>query len=226
MRPDAMQSEVDRIVFTRGRTLDRVAGVYDVLSPPMLFFQERRISDKAIGLLGLGRAAKKILDVGCGTGSVAIKIARSLVERNGSLVIGLDAAPRMINIARKKAVRLKNIRFDIGAAEELPYADGFFDAAISTFFFHHIDLELKKKALEELRRVIKRDGVLVIVDMDKPTNLFGRLCAWCAYIMFGQEQIRENIQDKLAAVIAESGFRSWHTVSRHLGFISVFKLVK
>ncbi|MBI5049937.1 MAG: methyltransferase domain-containing protein [Nitrospirae bacterium] len=215
----------DRIISTHGRTLDHAAWFYDILSPLMLFCQEKRISEKAIRLLNLS-GVNKILDVGCGTGTVAIKIAKGLGYKNNSLIVGLDAALKMIDVARKKSKRLKNIRFDVEIAENLPYEDESFDAAISTFFFHHIDFELKKKALQEIWRVIKRNGAVVIVDIDIPVNLFGHLCAWCAYLMFRQEEIKENIQGKLIRVIAESKFRSWHIVSRHLGCISIFKLVK
>lgn len=224
MHKNSVHSE-DRVISTQGRTLDHAAGVYDLLSPLMLFCQEKRISEKAIRLLSLS-VGNKILDVGCGTGTVAMKIAKGLDYKSESLVVGLDAAPRMIDVARKKTKSLKNIRFDTGIAEQLPYKDCTFDAVISTFFFHHINFELKKKALQEIWRVIKRDGAVVIVDIDTPTNIFGRLCAWCAYLIFRQEEIRENIQGKLMKLFAESKFRSWHIASRHLGCISVFKLVK
>ncbi len=224
MRRDSARGN-NRVISTHGRTLDHAAGVYDILSPLMLFCQEKRISEKAIKLLNLSEV-NKVLDVGCGTGTAAIKIAKDLGYKDNSLIVGLDAAPRMIDAARKKSKHLKNTRFDVEIAEDLPYEDESFDAVISTFFFHHIDFELKKKVLQEIWRIIKRNGVVVIVDIDIPTNLFGKLCVWCAYLMFRQEEIKENIQGKLIRAIAESKFRSWHIISQHLGFISILKLVK
>ncbi|MFQ5681106.1 MAG: class I SAM-dependent methyltransferase [Candidatus Omnitrophota bacterium] len=216
----------DRAIATSGRTLDHAARFYDLLSPAMTFYQEGRISQIAIDLLDI-RPGNRILDIGCGTGTLTIKIARSLSGLHPqSMVIGLDAAAKMIEVARKKSRGLKNIRFDVRAAERLPYGDGSFDAIISTFFFHHIDYRLKKMALRQIWRVLKKGAKAAIVDIDTPTNLFGAFCAWCGYVLFRQEEIKENIQDKLAQAIVGCGFKKWKRVSRHLGFVSVFELEK
>lgn len=199
-----------------------------MLSPLMTFCQERRLSKKAIELLGL-RGDESVIDIGCGTGTLTIEISKELSQKNASrdfLVRGLDAAPRMIEIARKKSRGLKNIYFDIEPAEQLPYKDESFDLAVSTFFFHHVNFELKKRSLQELWRVIKKDGKVVIVDIDTPTNFLGALCAWCGYIIFRQEEIRENIHGRLREAFEYCGFRSWHKVSSHQGYISIFQLVK
>ncbi|MEK6564487.1 MAG: methyltransferase domain-containing protein [Candidatus Omnitrophota bacterium] len=210
---------------TSGRTLDYAAGVYDFLSPLMTFGQEGRLGRKAIGLLGL-KARNKVLDIGCGTGTLSIEIAGLMPANPDSLAVGLDAAPKMIERARQKARGLRNIRFDVAIAESLPYPDGYFDCAVSTFFFHHINFGLKRKSLAEIWRVLKKDGELVIVDAARPYNLWGRLCAWSGYFLFKQEEIKENILGKLEEAFGLSPFRSWHKVSSHLGYVSVFKLVK
>lgn len=210
---------------TAGRTLDHAAGVYDLLSPLMTFGQEGRISDKVTGLLEL-KANKKILDIGCGTGTLTIKIAQRFEDEAASLVVGLDAAGKMIKIARKKSLGLKNVRFDIVTAEELTYPDEYFDSAVSTFFFHHVNFGLKQKVLQEAWRVLKKNGELIIADVDIPGSLWGWICAWSGYFLFNQEEIRENIEGKLREAFDGSGFRSWHTLSNHLGYISLFKLIK
>ena len=210
---------------TSGRTLGHVAGVYDILSPIMTFWQEDRLSARAIELLPLG-SASRIIDVGCGTGTVAIRIADRLKGRTGSVVIGIDAAPEMIEVARKKATGMINIRFDTALAEALPYERESFDCAISTFFFHHIDFGLKIKALREICRVLKPEGELVVVDVDTPSNLFGALCAWSGYFLFRQEEIRENIQGRLKDAFTSSGFKDWQAVSHHLGYITIFRMRK
>lgn len=225
MTQKVMEPETKPSMTTRGRTLDHVASIYDYLAPVMTFYQEKRLSEKAFSLLR-AQGPERILDVGCGTGTFTIAIARKLARHKGSFVAGLDAAPKMIAQARKKIGTFKNVSFDIGIAESLPYPDNSFDAVISTFFFHHIDFALKQRALQEIRRVLKKGGVAVIVDVDVPTNLFGRICAWCGYILFRQEEIRENIIGKLTEAIDRARFRRWDRVSRHLGYISVFKLVK
>lgn len=209
---------------TSGRTLDHAAGVYDLLSPLMLLGQERQLSHKALDLLELN-GNEKILDIGCGTGTLTIDAARKLTGA-GSLVVGLDAAPKMIEVARKKSAGLDHIRFDTGIGEALPYPDEYFDRAVSTFFFHHINFELKQKTLRELHRVLKPQGAAVIVDVDIPTTIFGAISAWSGYFLFRQDEIRENIRGKLREAFVLSPFSSCQKVSTHLGYISIFKLVK
>ncbi|MBF0594238.1 MAG: class I SAM-dependent methyltransferase [Candidatus Omnitrophica bacterium] len=210
--------------LTRGRTLDHVAGVYDALSPLMLFGQERAMSRPCFKFLEDQRI-RSVLDIGCGTGTLTIEIGHLLAARSGR-VSGVDAAPKMIDAAAVKARGLSNVYFDVAAAEALPYADASFDHALSTFFFHHIDFELKLRALNEAYRVLKPGGFLVIIDVDVPTNMFGRLCAWAGYFLFQQEEIRENIEGKLRLAMEVSRFDSFEAVSHHQGYISVFKLTK
>ena len=217
-------SPMEGAPHTRGRTLDHAAGVYDILVPLMTLGQEGRYRKVAIGLLGLtGR--ERVLDVGCGTGVLTRQIAGRL---NGSeaCVYGLDAAPKMIQVARRRALGLQHIRFDVGVAETLAYEDEAFDCAVSTFFFHHIDAELKRRSLAELRRVLKPGGCLVIVDVDVPSTWFGHLCAWSGYWLFKQEEIRENIRGELRRALADIPFRMVSRVAHYSGYVTVFRAVK
>ncbi|MBF0619611.1 MAG: class I SAM-dependent methyltransferase [Candidatus Omnitrophica bacterium] len=210
---------------TSGRTLDHVAHVYDLLSPLMLFGLEARMSRPCLGSLE-DPSIRSVLDMGCGTGTLTIEAAEKLSGRPGSLVVGMDAAPKMIDVARRKAAGMNNLRFDVGIAEELPYPRQSFDGAISTFFFHHIERALKEKALNELWRVLKNGRSALVIDVDVPTNIFGKICAWSGYYLFQQDEIRENIHGELRASMEASLFRGYEIVRRHQGYISVFKLNK
>lgn len=210
---------------TRGRTLDYAAGVYDVLSPLMTFGQEKRIGKIAVELLDL-KGHEKIIDIGCGTGSLTIDIAGKLSPAKGGQIIGIDAAAKMIALAQKKASGIGQVQFCISAAEHLEYPDETFDGAISTFFFHHIDFELKLQALNEIWRTLKNNGKVVIVDVDTPTNIFGKICAWSGYVLFLQQEIKENIEGKLRDAIIQSKFGQFELISSHMGYVSIFALQK
>lgn len=210
---------------TRGRTLDYAASVYDWLSPLMTFGHEKKMGQIALELLNL-KGHEKILDVGCGTGTLTLSAGRKLSADKGGYIVGIDAAAKMIALARKKVAAMPQVRFDVSAAERLGYKDESFDLALSTFFFHHIDAELKLAALNEIWRVLKKGGKAVIVDVDTPTTLFGKICAWSGYILFHQEEIRENIEGKLREMMRQSQFGNYQFISSHLGYVSIFVLQK
>jgi ubiquinone/menaquinone biosynthesis C-methylase UbiE len=209
---------------TRGRTLDHAAAVYDWLAPLMTLGQEGRYRQRAIQLLGL-RGRERVLDVGCGTGVLTRQIARLLTAPE-ACAVGIDAAPKMIDVARRHAAGLPHLRFDVGVAEALAYEDASFDCAVSTFFFHHIDAELKRASLAELHRVLKPGGSLVVVDVDVPSNAFGKLCAWSGYWLFKQEEIRENIEGELRRALADVPFREVSRVAHYSGYVTVFKATR
>ncbi len=208
---------------TRGRTLDHAASVYDMLAPIMTLGLEGRYRRRAIELLQLG-GHERVLDIGCGTGILTRQLAMVLDGSRCDQAVGIDAAAKMIAVARRKATDLANLRFETALAEKLPYADDSFDAVVSTFFYHHIDRDLKALSLAELRRVLKPGGRAVIVDVDTPSSLFGKLCAWSGYWLFRQEEIRENIQGQLRDALTCAGFSQVQKVSHHAGHISIFYL--
>ena len=209
---------------TRGVTLDHAAKVYDVLAPLMTLGLERRFHRIVIQQLAL-RGDERILDIGCGTGTLTRDIAAALTDKNKSVCVGLDAAEQMIEIAWRKAAGILNIRFEAAIAEKLPHSNESFDAAVSTFFFHHIDFELKKSVLAETARVLKPGGRFIIVDVDVPTTWFGALCAHSGRWLFRQDEIAENIDGKLREAFGASPFK-WRAVSHHSGYITVFELIK
>jgi len=168
---------------------------------------------------------EEILDIGCGTGTLTRDIANALSNKTRSLCIGLDAAEEMVKIARLKSSKIPNIQFDATIAEELPYPPEKFDAVVSTFFFHHIHFELKKKVLAEVARVLKPGGRFIVVDVDVPTTWFGSICARSGHWLFQQNEIAENIDGKLRDAFNASPF-DWEEISHHSGYISVFELKK
>ena len=207
---------------TTGRTLDHVADIYDLLEPLMMFGMDRTIQREVISLLP--ENCERVLDVGCGTGTLTRQIA-GILPATGS-VVGVDAATAMIAVAHRKAVHLTNITFTATLAEQLPFADASFDCAVSTMFFHHINADLKRRSLNEIWRTLTPTGKAIVVDVMPPTNPFGWLCAWAGYVLFQQAEIRENIEGCLEAAFDHSRFRHWRTITRHAGYVAVYELKK
>lgn len=207
---------------TAGRTLDHAAGLYDILSPMVTLGWEPRLHRQVVALLELGSGCR-VLDVGCATGALTARIARTCVSLGGE-VVGIDAAAKMIEAARRKHGQEPNLSFEAVLAEELPYENGSFDRVVSTFFFHHVNRELKERALAEMHRVLRPGGWVVVVDVDVPTHWFGRLCAWSGYLLFRQPEIRENIEGVLRTAFDHSAFTSWRQAAHQLGYVSTFVL--
>jgi phosphatidylethanolamine/phosphatidyl-N-methylethanolamine N-methyltransferase len=100
--------------------------------------------------------AENVLEVATGTGLIAIE-----VTRNAGMVEAIDFSSKMIERAKKKALkdRIKNIHFSVGSAYSLEFEGGQFDAAICSNALHCMDHP--EKALFEIRRVMKDDGILI-----------------------------------------------------------------
>ncbi len=102
----------------------------------------------------------RVLDVGCGPGILTIALAPLVDE-----IIAIDLTPEMITRARKKSEELgiKNVRFEVGRAEDLPFTSSYFDVVVTRLMLHH--LLSPATAIEEMTRVIKKGGFLVVADI-------------------------------------------------------------
>jgi ubiquinone/menaquinone biosynthesis C-methylase UbiE len=114
-------------------------------------------------LQALIKPGDSVLDVGCGPGSVTIP-AKIRAGANGQ-ASGIDPSPEMIAVARRKAAsKGLAIDFRVGVIEALPYPDSSFDVVTSSLMIHHLPGDLKKKGLDEIYRVLKPGGRLLIAD--------------------------------------------------------------
>lgn len=209
---------------TRGRTLDHAAFVYDTLEPILLLGRQAEYDRRIISLLELD-GSHRVLDLGCGTGVLTRMIADRLDAASGGRAVGIDAAARMIAVARKKRAA-GNCIFEAMAAESLSFEDGAFDAVVSSLFFHHVPLDLKAKALSEALRVLRPGGQLVIADMHVPVTWMGALVSHVSRWFFMQPQIGENIRGVLPGLIEAAGFEKPKIVATYFGYIALFSTRK
>ncbi len=139
---------------------------------------------------------EQVLDVGCGTGTLAIEVARR-VGRAGR-VVGVDPGTQQIARARSKAARRHvPIEFQIGVIEQLPFPNQTFDVVLSTLMMHHLPASLKRQGLAEIARVLKPGGRLVIADFKRKKERQGRAARFHAG--------GSSIQD-LVALVKDAGF--------------------
>lgn len=142
------------------------ATFYDVIVWFALRGRERQLRQRLLDLSRL-RSGEAVLDVACGTGSLAI-LAKETVGPSGS-VCGIDASSEMLARARAKAARAAvEVRFENAAAQALPFADSSFDLALGTMMLHHLGRAARRELATELRRVVKPGGRVLLVDFARP----------------------------------------------------------
>jgi ubiquinone/menaquinone biosynthesis C-methylase UbiE len=114
------------------------------------------------------RPGMRVLDVACGTGNLSIPAARS-----GADVTGVDIAPNLLAGARARAEAERlTIGFDEGDAEQLPYADGSFDLAVT--MFGAMFAPRPERAASELARVVRRGGEIAMANWT-PRSFVGEM---------------------------------------------------
>jgi ubiquinone/menaquinone biosynthesis C-methylase UbiE len=155
----------------------RPAEVYDSRFVPALFAHWGPVVAAEAGV----RKGDRVLDVACGTGALTLAAAR-IAGPEGS-VVGLDANPEMLEVARRKRAAIDWID---GRAESLPFDSDSFDAVVSQFGF--MFFEDRPKSLAEMMRVLKPEGRLAVAVCDAVENspgygAFARLLDR----LFGQE---------------------------------------
>lgn len=160
-----------------------------------------RVLHRAVADAAELRPGLRVLEVGCGTGSLAISVAR---RHPGTEVAGLDPDQRALVRARRKAARAGvAVRLDRGFAEELPHPDGAFDRVLSSLMLHHVDAAAKPRVLAEVRRVLAPGGLLVLADFGGaagPGHGFLARRAGRAHLLHGQ------LGDAVPKALADSGF--------------------
>jgi ubiquinone/menaquinone biosynthesis C-methylase UbiE len=130
--------------------------------------RERSFRKRLVQLARL-EPGESVLDVGCGTGTLAIAAQRHVGP--SGIVHGIDASAEMVSCARAKAKSAGvNARFECAAAQAPPFADATFDAALCTLMLHHIGSRSRLQLACELHRVIKPGGRALVVDFGHSTR--------------------------------------------------------
>jgi ubiquinone/menaquinone biosynthesis C-methylase UbiE len=138
------------------------AAAYDLMVWLITFGRERVFREAMLRLAHL-KMGESVLDVGCGTGTLAIAVKRQ-VGAIGA-VYGVDASQEMIARAEKKARRAGvRVAFKTGFAQSLPFPDAQFDVILTTVMLHHLPRKARQELAAEMRRVLKPGGRVLAID--------------------------------------------------------------
>ena len=159
---EAMACSTRGLVMNLGWRYDLLVWFFDTF---LLRGTLRKLPQRAADLAQL-QPGEAVLDVGCGTGALAM-VACKRVGATGH-VCGIDPGPKQVARARSKAERASlPIDFQVGVMEQLAFSDQSFDVVLSSLVMHHLPDDLKRLGLAEMARVLKPAGRLVIVDFKR-----------------------------------------------------------
>ena len=154
----------------------------------------------------------KVLDLGCGTGTLTLMLKRAHPEAQ---ITGLDGDPQVLDIARDKS-RGTDIKWDEGLASSLPYPDSTFDRVVTSLVVHHLITDDKRRAFKEVYRVLKPQGELYVLDFGAPHSSLTR---FMTNYMRRLEESADNFDGMIPRFITEAGFRS---VNEAENFVTLF----
>jgi ubiquinone/menaquinone biosynthesis C-methylase UbiE len=173
------------------------------------------------------RAGHRVLDVGCGTGTLALAVKRACP---GAVVTGLDADRTVLaRAARKVEGPSDSVTLVEGRADSMPFSSGTFDRVISSLFFHHLDRAAKQRVLREIHRLLVPGGELHVADWGQPGNAVMSLAFLTVQLLDGFYTTADNRHGLLPTLMREAGFReveSTHHLSTPCGTLSVYRAAR
>jgi ubiquinone/menaquinone biosynthesis C-methylase UbiE len=157
-------TQIEKKIETPSRTgkVLHAAAAYDILVWLVTLGRERAFREKMLRLARL-EPGESVLDVGCGTGTLAIA-AKQQVGTTGT-VYGVDASPEMIARAEKKARKAGvKVVFKNAFAQSLPFPDAQFDVVLTTVMLHHLSQTARQELAVEILRVLTPGGRVLAID--------------------------------------------------------------
>lgn len=180
-------------------------------------------------LLGQAKiqAGYRVLDLGCGTGTLATMVKRS---HPSAEVFGLDADLETLKLARAKMVRAGfALQLDQGFASALPYATASFDRVLSSPFVHHLSDQLKDQAMLEVCRVLRPGGEFHIAEWGRPTSSAMRIAFYGIQMLDGFATTRDSVMGVFPELLSLAGFETVELTGNYstlLGTLSLYRAGK
>jgi ubiquinone/menaquinone biosynthesis C-methylase UbiE len=165
----------------------------------------------------------RILDMGCGTGTLLIDAFR---VQSDITAVGVDGDPSIVELASSKAVRAgAAVRFVAGLANRVPFRSGVFDRVFSTLMLHHLTHAEKTDALSESNRVLRSGGELHIADWGPPHTKAMHVASMLLRSFERPDRVDENLAGQLPELCRQAGFRAVRSTHRFRTVFGTLELI-
>lgn len=181
---------------------------FDVLTPlydPLLrvLMREDALKGRLVAQAGI-LPGNAVLDVGCGTGTLAILAKRAHPDAR---IVGLDGDPKVLSIARRKIAAAK---LDVELVEAMAFDPSLpevsFDRVLTSLVLHHLSRDEKRQTLAAIARLLKPGGELHIADFGPPRGGYARLVSRVLGHFDGEARVADNLKGLLPRLLTEAGY--------------------
>ena len=208
-----MAEEKEYYTLTK-RAFDFLAPIYNIVTLPLI-----GVRNQVVYLTNAPKGST-ILDVATGTGQQAFAFAK-----RGYDVIGVDLTKSMLDIARKHN-KGGLVRFEAADASYLRFEANSFDVSCISFALHDMPPKIRGKVLQEMVRVTKPNGIIVIVDYDLPRNKIGRSLIYHFITLYEGEYYKNFVASNLDSLLRKTGITVIERVSVLHGVGRILKGIK
>ena len=163
---------------------------------------------------------KSVLDVATGTGSLAIALSSTAKK-----VVGIDLSPKMLEVAKRKR-HTNNLSFLQMDASKMNFQDDEFDIVTISLGLHDMPQEIRSSVLEEVKRVLKKEGKLYVLEHDLISN---KLLNWCSsYLMnvFESKYYLDFINSDFLEYLSSFDFKLESKTNYLFGHLQLLTLTK
>lgn len=215
---------IDQTAYIPALRFHALTGLFD---PLMRFvMRDEQLRRLTLSLLR-PEPAERVLDIGCGTGSLAVRLKQ---EHPRATVVGTDIDPVALAIAEKKSRAAQvSVTWLRGPADDPAFPDQSFDFVTSSLLLHHLLPSGKRAALAAALRLLKPGGRLVLVDFTRPEGRLRALGFALVRALDGRRETEDHAGGRMPAFVEEAGFANvaerlrLNTAVGTIGFITASK---
>lgn len=206
--------DIEKYYFLTKKVFGILAPFYDIVTFPL-----SRLRGKVVEFAG-AKKGSCVLDVATGTGKQAFAFGKKDYD-----VTGIDISEAMLSVANKNN-RYINVKFQVADATNLPFEDNSFDVSCISFALHDMPLTIREKVLNEMARVTKPAGLIVIVDYGLPSNRLGRFLIYHFVRLYERYYYSGFIRSDIEGLLRKSGIEIKQELRVLLGAGRILKGIK